>query len=229
MLLVGMVHDIGNLVGRKGHSKYSLDILRELFANRQGHEQQWLAVEQAVLAHDEPVLSGGEMVLKDGWPLLWAIVIADKMHVGRNRIGEKSLKTAPDGSLEMDPHVVMDCLLTGSTWYLAGDTFTWRLDFSTEQLEEKFLTVTRNKDRVWVPAEYQKAFRERGVRYRETFAQQFLEVKKERVKLAAEAALLLFPWISDFQVLLSDSDSRGKVERAEMVIHRVVRSQEKGS
>ena len=223
VLLVGMIHDLGNLMARKGHSAYSVDILRELFANRGGYEKQWQAVEQAVLYHDEPALVKGDFKLDQGWPLLWGLVMADKMHVGRSRVGDKSLVTGPEGAIEADPHVVLNCLVAGCTWYLAGESFVWRLDFSVEQLEEKFVALSNNKERVWVPDEYQRAFRKQNIPYRETFSRQFMEVYGERVALAAGAAFLLFPNVREFQLVLSDCDVRGKVGQAEVVMHTVAR------
>lgn len=218
--LVGMTHDLGNLVSRKGHSKYSIELLRGLFVRTPEQNGQWQMVEQAVIYHDEGTLGQDKFDLKNGHPLLWALVAADKMHVGRDRLGEKSIARGPEGTVEADVHVVLNMLISRSAWYIHEDTFVWHLDFSVDQAEERLAPLTNDKDRVWVPKEYQEAFRKLGIPYRQTFANQFLEVYKDRIRLSHEAIKLLFPWVANFQVLLGDADVKNKVGKAEIEVWR---------
>ncbi len=219
--LVGMTHDIGNLISRKMHSKYSMEILDELFGwtGKKNYREIWEVVRQAVLYHDEAALNEGGFAIEKGYPLLWALVIADKMHFGRDRLGEKTFETGEEGAAEKDVHIALEMLVARSTWYLNPDEFVWHLDFSVELGQEWMGSLANHKDRVWVPKLYQQAYRQNGQEYRVTFAKQFLEVYGERVKLIERAAKVLFPWIKGFAVELVDSDSRDKVTPAKMQIY----------
>lgn len=221
MILVGVTHDVGNLVSRKGHSFYSAELLEAMFTHRDGQDRQWEAVIQAVVYHDEVALSGGVLHLDKGRPLLWALVAADKMHIGRDRVGDKSLVTGPDGSVEADCHIVLNCLIPRVVWYISGGSFVVHLDFSVDLLEEKFVSLTNQKERVWVPQMYQHAYRNLHVPYRETFAKQLTEVYGDRLALLMQAVRLLFPWLEGVKVVLSDTDRQNKVGGAEIDIFAI--------
>lgn len=217
-LLVGMTHDLGNLLDRKRHSSLSVQILDSMFVVSPEYNDIWQAVKRTILYHDEFALVEGGFSLNKGGPLLWALVLADKMHVGRDRLGEKSIKLGQDGSAEKDVHVTLNMLISRSVWYIDPESFTWKLDFSVELGQERMMAMTNEKDRVWVPEHYQKAYRKEGILYRETFAEEFMKVYGERNKLLRKAAGLLFPWVKGFKLYLVDSDSRGKVKPEKVLI-----------
>lgn len=222
-VLVGMMHDLGNLLSRKEHSLYSVWLLNTLFAHTKKTKQTkeaWKRVCHAVLFHEEPVLKQEGVTLATGDPLQWALVAADKMHVGRDRIGPRAFQTGiKKGALEQDVHIFVNAMIVRSTWYLGQQAFVWHLDFSVDQLEEKFAAFTKGEpSRIWVPGFVQKLFMKSGQRYRDTFAKLFLEIYSDRLAMAAESVFLLFPFASEFRVRLVDNDTRGKVGTGEMIV-----------
>ncbi len=218
--LVGMLHDFGNLLGRKNHSDDSIRLLKVMFKNWHKYPKEWAVVEYAIAYHEEPVLKAKKKALNDGLPLQWALVLADKMHVGRSRIGGRSFKAGlEERAFENDIHILINALVVRSTWYLSAGTYVWHLDFSVDLLQDKFASFSRgNSGRLWVPKFVQNVFVREGRTYRDTFARLFLEHYKHRVEMAAEAAFLLFPHAGRFSVKLSDTDTRRKVGNGERVI-----------
>ncbi len=211
MTLVGMMHDIGNFMGRHDHSTYSAWLLNRLFGNKDDYPAEWHAVQHAVLFHEEPVLVDLGINLEGGHPLQWALVAADKMHVGRDRVGSRSFESGVDGgALEEDAHILLNALIVRSTWYMVGRTFVWHLGFSIDQLEERFAAFTRgNKKRLWMPEVFYRLFVDRGVAYRDTFAKKFVEVYENRLRMLADSVFLLFPQMMKFEARLGDVGSQG--------------------
>lgn len=219
MTLVGLTHDIGNFISRKEHSTYSTWMLSRMFSNVYTHQQEWDAAIYTILFHEEPVLKALGSHLPEGIPLQWALVLADKMHVGRDRIGGRSFESGvKNRALEKDLHILINALIVRSTWYLGVKTFTWHLDFSIDQLGDKFKAFSKGNDRIWMPRFFQKMFLKEGVRYRDSFAKIFQEIYGDRMQMAAESAFLLFPYIEKFQVRLVDNDTREKVGSGEMIV-----------
>ncbi|MCA9369724.1 MAG: hypothetical protein H6774_02280 [Pseudomonadales bacterium] len=217
--LVGMTHDIGNFVSRKEHSTYSAWMLGKLFGNTYSDVKAWEAVEYSILFHEEPVLVQQGVHLSDGIPLQWALVLADKMHVGRDRIGGRSVESGvKKRAFDKDVHILLNALIVRSTWYFEVNTFVWHLDFSVDQLGEKFASFSKGNKRLWLPRFFQKHFLKKGTIYRESFAKLFSDVYGDRMSMAAESAFLLFPYINTFKVRLVDNDTRQKVGSGEMVV-----------
>ncbi|OGV95596.1 hypothetical protein A2W24_06890 [Microgenomates group bacterium RBG_16_45_19] len=216
--LVGMLHDVGNLLGREEHSGASMWLLDRLFMQRQRQRQAWQAVKYAIEYHEEPTLKRHQLALKEGIPLQWALVLADKMHVGRDRIGGRSFKDGIKKRAFDDLHILLECLIVRSTWCIAAGKFVWFLDFSVDTLQDKFEAFTKGRGRIWVPPKIQTRFINQGTKYRETFREMFLATYGPRVRMAAEAAGLLFPFLQGFEVRLSDTDTRGKVGNGELVV-----------
>lgn len=217
--LVGMLHDVGNLLGREAHSGASIWLLSNMFLNTGKRRRAWNAVKYAIEYHEEPTLVEHKKALKDGIPLQWALVLADKMHVGRDRIGGRSYLDGIRRNAFEDVHVLLEAMIVRSTWYIAAGRFVWHLDFSVDTLQDKFESFTRGGGRIWVPKAIQRRFINQGRKYRETFKDMFLNTYSPRVKLAGEAAKLLFPYLTGFEVRLADTDTRGKVGSGEMVIY----------
>lgn len=219
MTLVGMTHDIGNLVSRKEHSTYSAWMLSRMFSNTYTAQKEWDAALYTILFHEEPVLKALQSTIRDGIPLQWALILADKMHVGRDRIGGRSFESGvKNRALEKDLHILINALIVRSTWYLDVKTFVWHLDFSVDQLGDKFSAFSKGNDRIWMPRFFQKVFLKGGIRYRDSFAKLFREIYGDRMLMAAESAFLLFPYINRFEVRLVDNDTREKVGSGELMV-----------
>lgn len=224
LTLVGMTHDLGNLVDRKEHSMYSAWLLTRLFGNIEPHAQEWKAVMYSVLFHEEPMLSDLHVNLTTGIPLQWALVAADKMHVGRDRIGDRSYESGiVNNALEEDVHILINALIVRSAWVMAANSYVWHLDFGIEQLEEKFSSFTKGNGRIWVPKSFYEKYKN-GQSYREIFAEIFMNVYEPRIRMAAMSIFLLFPYVNKFQVFLSDAKKRsGELQANEMMVCEVVR------
>lgn len=222
MTLVGMTHDLGNFLSRKEHSTYSAWMLTRMFTNWKNEPERYALFKDAlyaILFHEEPVLVEHNLSLQQGTPLQWALVCADKMHVGRDRIGSRSFESGVlNGALEDDFHILLEALIVRSSWHLGVDRFVWDLDFSVEQLEDKFKTFTKGNKRLWIPKFMQVGFLKKGMMYRDTFIELFTEIYINRLNMAAEAAFLLFPFVNKFEVKLTDNDVRGKVGSAQMLV-----------
>lgn len=224
LTLVGMTHDLGNLIDRKEHSMYSAWLLSRLFSNTEKHKKEWMAVMYSILFHEEPMLKDMNVNLGMGFPLQWALVGADKMHVGRDRIGDRSYESGiVNNALEEDVHILLNALIVRSSWVMAASSFVWHLDFGIEQLEEKFSSFTMGNGRMWVPKSFHDKYRA-GQSYREIFAEMFLKVYEMRIRMAAMSIFLLYPYVNKFQVFLSDAKQiPGGVKAGEMMVCEVIR------
>jgi len=213
LTLVGMTHDLGNLVDRKEHSMYSAWLLTRLFGNTESHKEEWRAVMYSILFHEEPMLADLGVNLSSGIPMQWALVAADKMHVGRDRIGDRSYESGiANNALEEDVHILINALIIRSAWIMAGNTFVWHLDFGIEQLEEKFSSFTKGNGKIWVPEAFYKKFKN-GQSYKTIFAEIFMQVYEARIRMAATSIFLLYPYINKFQVFLSQASSDTRADK----------------
>lgn len=224
MSLVGMTHDLGNFFSRKEHSTFSAWLLTRLFANTANHPKEFHAVQHAILFHEEPTLVNLGLNIESGSPLQWALVAADKMHVGRDRIGPRSFRHGIEqGALEDDIHIVLNALVVRSSWYLGIRKFVWHLDFSVDQLEEKFESFTTGNKRLYLPEFFQNFFLIQGKVYRESFVEKFTDIYANRIALAAKCIFLLFPFVSEFEVELVDNDTRAKVGSGRVTVSKITR------
>ena len=222
--LVGMTHDLGNLIDRKRHSMYSAWLLTRLFGNTRAHAREWRAVLYSTLFHEEPMLADMRINLSEGDPLQWALVAADKMHVGRDRIGDRSYASGiKNSALEEDIHILLNALVVRSSWIRTSSSFVWHLDFEIEQLAEKFGSFTRGNGRIWVPPKFHEEYR-KGRKYREIFAEQFLSTYEARIRMAATCIFLLIPGLKRFLVSLSDPKQiPGGILPGELTVCEVVK------
>lgn len=224
MTLVGMMHDLGNFMGRKEHSTYSAWLMTRLFAHWKEHPEEWRAVVYATLFHEENVLKDLNINIADGVPLQWALIAADKMHVGRDRIGDRSILSGIEHrAFEEDIHILINSLVVRSSWVMAAKSFVWHLDFSVDQLQDKFERFTKGDGKLFLPPDFRQKFQQEGVKYRDTFAELFMHVYESRVRMAAMSVFLLFPQVNRFRVFLTDNDTQGKVGSGEMLVCELIR------
>lgn len=223
MTLVGMTHDLGNLQTRKEHSTYSAWLLTKLFERSPQTAYEFRHALYAILFHEEPVLIENNLDLADGSPLQWALVAADKMHVGRDRVGGRSFENGVQKGAFSDIHILLNALIVRSSWHLGVGEFIWNLDFSVDQLERKFQSFTKGSSRLWMPTVFQNMFLRKGTMYRESFSELFNQVYKDRMKLAARSLFLLFPYVHTFKVALTDNDTRLKVGSGKMTVFKLHR------
>lgn len=223
LTLVGMTHDLGNFVDREEHSMYSAWLITRLFYNTEPFQAEWQAVLYSILFHEEPMLRDLGINLGDGIPLQWALIAADKMHVGRERIGDRSYESGiANRALEEDVHILLNTLVVRSAWILARHNFVWHLDFSIQQLEDKVASFTNGSGRIWVPDYFYRQFEVGGKPFREIFAEMFANVYEARIRMAAMCIFLLFPKIHKFQVFLTDAERNGG-GTGEMMVCEVIK------
>jgi len=223
--LVAMMHDLGNFVDRKEHSTYSAWLMTRLFERTEKHKREWNVVMETILFHEEPVILAMKLPLNKLKPLHWALVAADKMHGGRDRIGGRSMeKGIKQRAFENDRHILINSLIARSSWFLSGGTFVYHLDFSIDQLTDKFAAFSKGNGRIWVPKQFQDLFLREGKKYRETFIEMFNKLYKPRMMIATEAVFLLFPSVDRFKVVLQDTDTRNKVGSGIVTVFSVKRS-----
>lgn len=214
--LVGMVHDLGNLIDRREHSMYSAWLLTRLFGNTESHLEEWRAVLYAILFHEEPMLHDLQVDLSGGIPLQWAVVAADKMHVGRDRIGNRSYESGiVNNALEEDVHILINAMVVRSAWVMGAAAYEWYLDFEMEQLEEKFGSFTKGNGQLWVPKGIHDQTKQ-GKSYREIYAELFLQLYESRIRMAATSVFLLFPHVELFRVKLVDKRAHNELTVCEL-------------
>lgn len=208
MTLVGMCHDLGNLVDRKSHSMYSAWLLTRLFGNTEYHPEELRAVLYSILFHEEPMLADLAVDLGYGFPLQWALVAADKMHVGRDRIGDRSYASGIENhALEEDVHILLNAMVVRSSWTIEHGNFDWYLDLEIEQLEEKFASFTNGKGRIWLPETVFAQYKN-GKSYSQIFSELFLRVYEARIRMVAMSVFLLYPYVENLR--LYSSQARGE-------------------
>lgn len=218
LTLVGMMHDLGNFVDRKEHSMYSAWLMTRLFHNYEPHREEWEAALFTTLFHEEPMLAELGVNMSHGLPLQWALIAADKMHFGRERIGDRSYESGiANQALEEDVHILLNTLVVRSSWVMVSRIFVWHLDFSIEQLEEKVKSFTRGDGRIWLPESFHQQFATGGKPYREIFAELFMRVYEARIRMAAMSVFLLFPNVHKFQIFLTDEKMQGEMKVCEVV------------
>jgi hypothetical protein len=222
--LVSMMHDLGNFIDRKEHSTYSAWLMTRLFTHTSRFQKEWDTVLETILFHEEPILLSLDIPLQKMKPLQWALVAADKMHGGRDRVGGRSIeKGIQHQAFEHDQHILLNAMIARSSWYLKAGKFVYHLDFSIDQLSEKFAAFSRGNGRIWVPKQFHDLFIRTGKKYRDSFADLFTKVYKPRMMIATKAVFLLFPFIDEFEVRLQDTDTRDKVGSRESRVFGVKR------
>lgn len=209
-----VLHDLGNFMGRSTHSQFSLQLLHQLFSHYRGRKEKrpWRFLEEAVFYHDGDALSEAKFdIAVQPKPLLWALILADKLHFGRDRIGGRSQQKGIEG-VYRDVHILLNALVSRSDWTLSPSGFVWQLDFEVRILDEEMKKFAKKgKQRVWVDKKMQDNFKNEGIPYRETFADLFLDIYKSRFDYAALSAFLLFPWVRSFTLRIFDNDLGRKV------------------
>jgi len=123
-IICGRIHDLGQIFSRKEHPEYSVKIFEKLFGNYL-NEEQMRKVSDAISNHekgsakrkfeDELGFCRGDFdktyeKLGRQNPLLWALVLADKSDIGRDRVSVKALGRYSE-AVEGDKHIRKDALV----------------------------------------------------------------------------------------------------------------------
>lgn len=230
-------HDLGNFLSRKVHSLISPKIFRKVLEQVQNDPAQWRIVRRAMQLHNEPVASdllgsverekGRSMTVReiiqymgDHWgPEALALIIADKIDIGRHRVSEKP----QDSSAVNDPHLEVNLLgeSRGLEMSKNGKLCTWNLEFTPglSEEEEKSIAERFGKKRedgevaankVVVSELTHMLHREFGIPHGDTWVHHFWSLYADRVKLAILSTFALFPDLETFTIKISDKNEAGE-------------------
>lgn len=147
-VISGLSHDLGNLVGRGDHAIASATILGTIipgFRGREGNHEIWKKVRQPIAYHDSDLLKvvaaeqpDSSIELIHGAreklsPAALAIMVADKMHIGPDRLSESVLHMSVY-DFDKDPHIRVnnEGKSEGFTVSKDGRELTWTIAFNPE-------------------------------------------------------------------------------------------------
>ena len=239
-LIAAWDHDSGNVLSRKIHSLISPRILERVIPTLNEDPQQWRVVRRAIQLHNEPVartvLSGiressetseeyyQKMRETFGAEAL-ALIIADKSHVGRDRV---SYKARSKDAVDEDPHLEVNLLGKTREIGLSEDkkTMVWKLDFTPgidQDLEDDHLALLgriRESDleeegsegshemRAFVSDETHEKHRQKlPIPHFDTWKARFWNLYLDRVLLAVDSSFALYPECESFAIVMRDNDA----------------------
>ncbi len=206
----GLMHDIGNLIGRKLHGLYGVYLMTQLFENvdadRKTLDSYTTALEIA-LFHE--VEFGSEHALFPRLnPATLAVIIADKTDVSFRRVSAKSNVS----EAMRDAHVLVNLLVADSA--IAREAgpqgrFNWRVDFRSKfDLEQfdVFSSLLKATGRVRYPQEWTALYEESNIEYLFVFQSTFLTIYLSRLYLTLRAVFAMFPSVNEFVFVVDDAE-----------------------
>lgn len=208
-IIAGYVHDIGNLVSRKDHGIYGLYLLPQLFTEYDRDEPTlaaFLQIMEAVLFHE--VEYGSRFAsLCDLSPVTLSLIIADKTDVNLRRVSDKSNAS----EAVQDAHTLVNLLTGDSRVKCQRTSLQWEIHFSPIMPGAEAVrlpALLKRAERVWVPDEWQKLYRQENIEYVFIFHATFLRLYLSRLAFAIRAVFALYPSIETFRLVIDD-DERG--------------------
>lgn len=210
-LIAARPHDIGCLFARQPHPYISFRMLRTILPSIEDDKESFQTIAKAILFHDSDTLTGittrwGNIPSEERLQRLadymqpegLALLIADKVEVGRDRISDKILA----GNLIRDPHAVVNLLGRHDRIEPVNDKFVWQLkynpDFTPTEMQ-KFKHFAQGWQRRRRRGEVDINF--------EDWKNMFWGIYTDRVVTLTEASLAYFPFIGKVEVQMMDSQS----------------------
>jgi hypothetical protein len=232
------LHDLGNLVSRKIHSKESIKIAVLLVPSLLNDERVLAKVKTASLLHDEPELAKEiakwqkefpdltadrivELMAKRLSPETKALFIADKTHLGKVRVSLKPDST----SIDEDPHLEVNLSLETSGLRMSEDnrTFTWGILYDPLFANQGEIDTyghlakqskTFGELRTLVAKSTHERYKNEEKPYLETLEEKFWYIYFERIKYTIMETFALFPKMEEFKIAIIDPlFPGGKAER----------------
>lgn len=208
-IVAGYLHDIGNLISRKWHGLYGVYMLTQLFTDfgcDQDTLSSFLRVLEAVLFHE--VEFGSRLdSLSSLQPATLSLIIADKTDVSFRRVSHKS--NVPEAI--SDAYILVNLLAADSRIRCREKSFQWEIHFSPKATHNQtilFPTLLKRTERVRVPEDWQKLYREQNIEYVFIFSATFLRLYLPRLLFTVQAIFALNSAIKRFRLVITD-DERG--------------------
>jgi hypothetical protein len=212
--IAGYLHDTGNIVSRKHHSFYSAYLLSLLMRDTD-RDPQTLAsfrrVIEAIIFH-EVEASQHLLALEQLSPAALSLIVADKSDVSSQRVSQRS--NVPDAGNDL--HILLNLLAARSHIVCRKNRVTWEILFSpgaTQQQTAMFPELLKRAQRVWVPKEWQRLYRQDNIEYVLIFNAAFLRIYFPRLLLAIRAVFALSPSVDTFELVINDAERGVSLKR----------------
>jgi hypothetical protein len=206
-IIAGYLHDCGNLLSRKHHGAYGAYLVTRFLSDGDRDEEtlaSFLRVLEAVLFHEVEI--GLRLPsLSSLHPATLCLIIADKTDVSARRVSPKS--NLPEAI--RDAHTLVNLLTVHSHIGCQASDFVWELHFSpraeTNDLA-RFPQLLKSSDRVWVPQDWQRLYREHNVEYLFVFHATFMQLYLSRLLYTIRAVFALYPDAEGFRLVIDDRE-----------------------
>ena len=221
-VLAAQGHDIGNLFDRAAHPQISARMMRRIMPDLVNNRPAWNKINRAIVLHDSDNLQAvmalwgnipeAERVKRlAGYmgPEGLALLIADKVDIGNDRISDKPL--AP--SAVHDKHLLVNLLGTHNGIEPSGSSFIWRVKYSKEftprqrsKLKHLISGVEKRIDSGQIKADF------------DDWDQMFVRLYSDRMITTVQAALGYFPSLENVEIVMVDQDTN--TERKKRIFKR---------
>ncbi|MDO8460846.1 MAG: hypothetical protein Q7S38_00210, partial [bacterium] len=223
-------HDLGNLISRELHSIISPWMLARIVPGFLRDTEQWINIKRAILYHDSSVAeailaSWGSRTDEDPidsmrrfGPEALALIIADKVQIGRHRISEKTKNGANGGSaVDLDQHVEANLLGETKGIRLSNTkrTLIWDINFTPDISGEdlkifEHLATKRNSHKGYKAtiSGQTDALRKNdllSISHFSTWESLFWKLYLDRVKTMNLAAFALYPKLDTITISMHDN------------------------
>lgn len=209
LVIGGLLHDMGNLIGRKLHGLYGIYMASQILENYDADPQtfeHFLGVMEVIVFHEVEFAS-----MQTGFAHLnsstLALIIADKTDVSFERVSLKS--NVPDAV--KDPHVLMNLLVANSVIWRDNSkgAFGWQVDFRAKYSQEHlefFSSLLKQTGRVRYPDAWTELYEEANIEYLFLFQSSLLNTYLSRMYVAMSAVFALFPSVKEFHLVVDDAE-----------------------
>lgn len=210
-VIAGRAHDIGCVLARDPHAYISQRMLQVMLPSIKEDPERYKRISKAIIFHDSDTLGG----ITSRWnglssderlqkladfmrPEGLALLMADKIEIGRDRISDKVLA----GSLIKDPHAVANLLGRHDSLEPRGDALVWTLKYNptfTDKEMRKFKHFAEGWKRRRESGEVNITFQD--------WQNVFWRIYTNRVITLAESALAFFPFMDRVDIQMVDQQT----------------------
>lgn len=204
-------HDLGNVVSRSMHSTVSPLVFKKIFPIVESYPEEWAMIKQAMELHDEKVLSAlintwgplnAEQLIArfhDFGPEFLALLIADKVHIGPDRVPWPNIEEHLVDEAVNDPHVEVNEYgrTVGITLTPDRKTCTWSLEFKPPRQGRLGGRVSQRMKELY----------KNGEPYMNAWENLLYDIYHSRITLTILAAFALYPQLQKFEFVIRDSVS----------------------
>ena len=192
VVIAAAFHDLGNIIHRKQHNRYSLMFVQQLIPDLpEGPDKH--EIEQAILYHDEQACTLEQV--KQLPAIALALIIADKSDISLYRVSQ----TSNQPQALADPHVVVNLLVNQSQLLYQPPRMILQLEFNPNQ-EQRYQMhqLMKQSGRKMVPEQWRELYRNLNIEYIFIFYAYVLRIYLIRLELMIHAIWQLFPDVTEF-------------------------------